>query len=83
MGKPKKGDINRFVKDLANREMIYPELKELFDGFNRSIRLSTVEKVRVQEAGQLPFFDQLQQQGIQAGDRLPFDCLVWFSVSKK
>lgn len=82
-GKPKKGDINRFVKDLANREMIYPELKELFDGFQRSISLTSVEKVRVLEAVQLPFFDRLQQQGIQAGDRLPFDCLVWFSVSKK
>jgi hypothetical protein len=42
-GKPKKNDINGFVRDLANREMIYPELKELFDGFNRNIRLSTVE----------------------------------------
>jgi hypothetical protein len=83
MGKPKKGDLNRFIKDLANREMIYPELKELFEHFQRSIALTTVEKVRVLEAEQLLFFDQLQQQGVQAGDRLPFDCLVWFTISKK
>ena len=82
-GKPKKEDINRFVRDLANREMIYPELKDLFDGFQRSITLRTVEKVRVLEAGQLAFFDRLQQQGIKAGDRLPFDCMAWFAISIK
>jgi hypothetical protein len=82
-GKPKKEDINRFVRDLANREMIYPELKDLFDGFNRSVKLSAVEKVGVLEAGQLPFFSQLQPHGIKAGDKLPFDCMAWFSVSKK
>ena len=82
-GKPKKEDINRFVRDLANKKMIYPELQELFEGFGRSITLRTVEKVRVLEAGQLPFFEQLQQQGIQKNDRLPFDCLVWFSISRK
>lgn len=80
-GKPRKGDINRFVKDLANRELIYPELKELFARFQRSITLASVEKVRVLEAKKLPFYDQLRQQGVQAEDKLPFDCMVWFSVS--
>jgi len=80
-GRPKKGDINGFVKDLANRELIYPELKELFRGFHRIITLAAVEKVRVLEAGKLPFFDQLRRQGIQAADKLPFDCMAWFSVS--
>ena len=82
-GKPRKEDINRFVRDLANREMIYPELRDLFEGVGRGITLRTVEKVRVAKAGQLPFFDQLQQQGIKAGDRLPFDCMAWFSILKK
>ena len=82
-GKPKNGDINGFVKDLANREMIYPELKELFERFHRIITFSCAEKVRVAEAGKLPFFDQLKQQGVKATDRLPFDCMAWFSVSEK
>ena len=82
-GKPKNRDINEFVKDLANREMLYPELKELFDRFHRSTTLASVEKVRVLEAEKLPFFDQLKQQGIKASDKLPFDCMAWFSVSEK
>jgi hypothetical protein len=40
-----------------------------------------VEKVRVLEAGKLPFYDQLKQKGVAATDRLPFDCMAWFSLS--
>jgi hypothetical protein len=80
-GRPKKEDINGFVKDLANRRMIYPELKELFEGFHKRIALCCVEKVLVQEARKLPFFDQLKPLGIQASEKLPFDCMTWFSIS--
>jgi hypothetical protein len=80
-GKPKNGDINGFVKDLANSRMIYPELKELFEGFHKRITFSCAEKVLVMEAGKLPFFDQLKPHGIKASDRLPFDCMAWFAVS--
>ena len=80
-GKPKKGDINGFIKDLANKEPIYPELKELFRRFHRHITLATVEKVRVIEAEKLPFYAQLKQKGVMAADRLPFDCMAWFSIS--
>ncbi len=82
-GKAKEKDLNRFVIDLANEKMIYPELQELFDSFGRRITLRTVEKVRVLEAGQLPFFEELRQQGIRENDRLPFDCMAWFSISRK
>jgi hypothetical protein len=81
-GKPKNGDINGFVKDLANRESLYPELKELFERFHKSIKFSCAEKVLVQKAKDLPFFDQLKQQGVKAADKLPFDCMTWFSVSE-
>jgi hypothetical protein len=80
-GKPKNGDINGFVRDLANTEMIYPELKELFERFHKRITFSCAEKVLVLEAGKMPFFDQLKQHGIKASERLPFDCMIWFSVS--
>jgi hypothetical protein len=80
-GKPKSGDINGFVKDLANRENIYPELKELFKHFHKSIKFSCAEKVLVQKAGELPFYEQLKQQGVKAADKLPFDCMTWFSIS--
>ena len=80
-GKPKNGDINGFVRDLANRENIYPELKELFERFHKSIKFSCAEKVLVQKAEKLPFFDQLKKKGIKAADKLPFDCMTWFSIT--
>lgn len=80
-GRPKNGDINGFVKNLANREMIYPELKELFERFNKCLQFSCAEKVLVTKAEKLPFFDKLKQDGVKASDRLPFDCMAWFSVS--
>ena len=82
-GKPKQGDLNRFTRELANQAKIYPELTELFATFNRTVTLGYVEKVRVLNAGQLPFFPQLERQGVKAIDRLPFDCMSWFSISKK
>jgi len=80
-GKPRNRDINGFIKELANGVPIYPELQELFRPFNRQITLATVEKVRVLEAEKLPFYSRLEQQGVKATDRLPFDCMAWFSLS--
>jgi hypothetical protein len=82
-GKPKNGDYNGFVKDLANGEMIYPELKALFEGFNRNIKFSCAEKVLVEKAGKLPFFEALKPHGVKAEDILPFDCMTWFSITAK
>jgi len=70
------------VKDFANRADIYPELKELFKFFHKSIKFSCAEKVLVLKAEKLPFFDELKQHGIKASDRLPFDCMTWFSISE-
>ncbi len=80
-GEAKSGDMNGFVKDLANREMIYSELKELFTRFQQDVKISCVEKVLVQQADKLPYFDQLNKQGVQATDKLPFDCMTWFAIA--
>jgi hypothetical protein len=80
-GKPKRGDMNGFVRDIANKTMIYPELRELFGRFQKSIALSVVEKVLVTEAAKMPFYEQLRQRGVKAAHRLPFDCVAWFAVS--
>lgn len=81
-GKPKDGDINGFVRKLANEAMIYPELKALFARLERDIIFSSAEKVLVMRADKLPFYDRLKQQGVRASDKLPFDCLTWFSANK-
>lgn len=82
-GKPKAGDINQFVRDLANQARIYPELTELFTGLQRSVVLTHVEKVLVVKAKKLPFFQELEKQGVKKSDRLPFDCMAWFSIMPK
>ena len=80
-GDARNGNINGFVKDLANREMIYPELKELFGRFHQNIQVAYVEKVLVQRADKLSYYDRLKKQGVQPSDRLPFDCMTWFTIA--
>jgi hypothetical protein len=80
-GVPRNGDVNGFVKAVANSALIYPELKELFERFHKTIRFSCAEKVLVMEAWKLPFYEQLKQHGIKASERLPYDCMTWFSVT--
>jgi len=80
-GRPGNGDINGFVRDLANRACIYPELRELFAGFHRTVSLTHVEKVLVLKAGDLPFFPELAALGARPNDYLPFDCMAWFGIT--
>ncbi len=80
-GDASNGDENGFVKAIANREMIYPELKELFGRFHQTIQVAYVEKVLVQRAEKLPYYDLLKAQGVQASEKLPFDCMTWFTIA--
>jgi hypothetical protein len=79
-GAPRGGDINGWVRTLANDALIYEELRPIFREVGLEIRLAAVEKVLVLPAGGLPFFASLHEGGAQARDRLPFDCQAWFSV---
>jgi len=79
-GSPRSGDVNGFVRQLANDRLIYPELRALFREFGRDIEIAAVEKVLVLPAGQLPFFEKLQKGGALPGDKVPFDCQVWFAI---
>lgn len=79
-GAPRSGDINGWVRTLANDALIYEELRSVFRESGLEIRLAAVEKVLVLPAGELPFFARLHEGGAQARDKLPFDCQVWFSV---
>lgn len=81
-GRPTGGDANGWVRNLANEAAIYRELEEVFHRSGLDIRLSGVEKVLVLEAGRLPFIEELRAEGVQAGDRVPFDCQAWFSVKR-
>ncbi len=73
-GRPRSGHANPFIRDLANQTLIYRELHEAFLAQNHEIRLSSVEKVLVLPARQLPFLQ------LNTPARLPFDAMIWFSL---
>jgi hypothetical protein len=85
-GRPRNGkanglvDVNGSVRTLANNATIYKELQSVFAESGLELQLSSAEKVLIFRAGQMPFFKTLQKSGVRASDRLPFDCLTWFSV---
>lgn len=79
-GKAKNGYDYELARELANNEMIYPELKELFERFNKKIRITYFEKLCIMKAKDLPYFDQLKQYGVKADEKLPFDAMTWFSI---
>ena len=73
-------DVNGWVRTLANDAAIYKELQPVFAKAGLELRLSSVEKVLIFRAGEMPFFEMLRKSGVRASDLLPFDCLMWFSV---
>ena len=79
-GRPRGGDVNGCVRTLINDALIYEELRPVFREAGLEICLTTVEKVLVSPAEELPFFERLREGGARAEDRLPFDCQAWFSV---
>ncbi len=79
-GTPRGGDINNWIRKLANDALIYDELRPIFRESGLELRLTAVEKVLVLKARLLPFFDRLREAGVLPEDRVPFDCQAWFSV---
>jgi hypothetical protein len=54
-GDPRIGHENKFVKEIANQAMIYPELKEMFAKHGYEIEVSSVEKVLIDPQTKLPY----------------------------
>jgi hypothetical protein len=79
-GRPRDDDVNGAVQTLANDADIFAELRTVFAEAGLELRLSSVEKVLVLPAGKLPFFAALRDSGVRASDKLPWDCLSYFSV---
>ena len=79
-GMPRGGDINGWVRNLANERLIFAELIPVFRESGFDIRVAAVEKVLVMKAKLLPFFERLREAGTQPDDGVPFDCQVWLSV---
>ena len=83
-GRPKVGQtINAFVLSLMSQADMFSELEQLLAGLHLRMNVSGVEKVSVGEAGSLPSFAaDLAPAGVSATAKVPFDCLIWFSVER-
>lgn len=81
-GRARTGNENNLVRKLANEALIYAELRDMFRGSGLDIQVAAVEKVLVIPAGQLPFFEQLPKDEVKETDKLPYDCMTWFSITK-
>jgi hypothetical protein len=79
-GKAVSGYDHVSVEKIANDSMIYPELKELFKKHGFDIKVSGFEKILINTPDRLPIGDALLKKGVSPSDRLPFDCLTWFSL---
>jgi hypothetical protein len=73
-------NINRLFVKLANDTNAYNDFRQLMLEFGADIELSSVEKVFVLPAGDLPFYPSLKDQGINAKARVIHD--VAFSYFK-
>jgi len=67
----------------ASEPAVLADWKQLFEAKHLGFAVSGVEEVSVAAARTLPYFPQLMAQGVTARDRVPFDCLVWFSTVRK
>lgn len=79
-GKPRQGDINGLVRRIFREADITDELKRAFMTAGLRLEASAVEKVLVQQAGATPLRGNLSELGVPAGDKVPYDCQLWFSV---
>lgn len=70
LGRPKSGGENSFIVVLAN------------EGKIAGVHLiaTNAEKVRIAKASVLSFYNDLKKFGVSPDDKLPFDCIMWFSL---
>ena len=81
-GRPKAGQVNDWTRKTMEGAGVYEELRAVFAARGLEIRLASVEKVLVQQAGKLEFFGELSGAGVGVADRVPFDCQTWFAVGR-
>lgn len=81
-GRGRTAQTSRAIAALGNEAGLFNEWQPVFRRFGRHLLVSSVEEVQVSRAADLPFFKQLQQQGVSRADRLPYDCAVWLDISK-
>jgi hypothetical protein len=85
-GRPKSSrPLAAYLLDVfsSTEPAVFADWKRLFEEKHLTFAVSGVEEVSVGAAGTLPYFPQLMANGVMADDRVPFDCLIWFSAVRQ
>ena len=80
-GRPREGLLNPFVAALLQEQHILDEWQQLFASVQRTAAVSSVEQVQVSVAAKLPFYHLMRDLNVQEGARVPYNCIVWLSLS--
>ena len=75
--------LDAYVLNLLSSGVILTEWRRLFEQKHLVFGVSGIEHVAVATAGSLPFFHLLEAEGMKASDRVPFNCLLWFSAMRQ
>jgi hypothetical protein len=67
----------------SSESVVFAEWKRLFEEKRLTFAVAGVESVTVEAAGTVPHFPQLSARGVMADDRLPLDCLIWLSATRR
>jgi hypothetical protein len=81
-GRPVSGDINGFVKHLANEAGVFGEIQSVFAARGLTVAVTSVEKVLTSRTGDLPYLSALVREGASPSARVPWDAQVWFSIRR-
>jgi hypothetical protein len=65
------------IEKAFNDADILKELREPFESAGVRLKVGSLEKVSMMPASQLPFYDQLEKQGVRSNEILPYDCWLW------
>lgn len=75
--------FNSFIQDIANEQLIYRELKQVFNDVGLDIEIMDATNTLIKPAGQLPYYEQLKVLGIQPQDQIPYDSLFVLAGKSK
>jgi hypothetical protein len=74
-------NVNKLFVEFANKTNAYEEYQQLFNEFGRTLTLTGVEKVFVQQAKELPIYEYLKTKGIKPDQRVLYDVgMSYFAV---
>jgi hypothetical protein len=80
-GRPRSGLLNPFVATLLQDGRVLAQWQDVFATVQKQVRVSSVEQVQVSRAGDLPFYELLEKAGIPPSARVPYNGIVWLSLS--